>query len=108
LLSGLIYAKITPMKKKIHPEWYPEAKVSCACGAKFTTGSVKPSIEVEICSACHPFFTGAMKFVDTQGRIQKFQAKQEAAGKNKYQKKNRKNSQEKDGHPKTLKEMLGK
>lgn len=96
------------MKKQIHPQWYPDTKVTCACGATFNTGSTKPSIEVEICSACHPFFTGAMKFVDTQGRIQKFQAKQEAAIKNKYQKKSKRAAEEKDNQPKTLKEMLGK
>ncbi|PZR56106.1 MAG: 50S ribosomal protein L31 [Candidatus Meridianibacter frigidus] len=60
------------MKEKIHPKWYPEAKVHCACGAAFTTGSTMPEIAVEICSACHPLFTGQQKFVDTAGRVDKF------------------------------------
>ncbi|MGH8164685.1 MAG: 50S ribosomal protein L31 [Rhodanobacteraceae bacterium] len=60
------------MKEKIHPKWYPEAKVHCACGSTFTTGSTMPQIAVEICSACHPLFTGQQKFIDTAGRVDKF------------------------------------
>lgn len=93
------------MKKNIHPQWYPQAKVTCACGASFTTGSTKPEIHVEICSQCHPFFTGEMKFVDTKGRIEKFKAKQKAA--EGYTKK-KKVQKEKEQKPKTLKEMLHK
>jgi large subunit ribosomal protein L31 len=63
-----------PMKKEIHPE-YVETTVSCGCGNKFKTRSTKKNIHVEICSACHPFFTGKMKFVDTTGRVEKFQKK---------------------------------
>jgi large subunit ribosomal protein L31 len=62
------------MKKGIHPE-YVEAMVTCGCGNKFVTRSTRPKITVEICSACHPFFTGKMKFVDTTGRVEKFQKK---------------------------------
>jgi large subunit ribosomal protein L31 len=62
------------MKAKIHPE-YNEATVTCGCGNKFVTRSTKKTNMVEICSACHPFFTGKMKFVDTAGRIEKFQKK---------------------------------
>ena len=62
------------MKAKIHPE-YNEATVTCGCGNKFVTRSTKKTIMVEICAACHPFFTGKMKFVDTAGRIEKFQKK---------------------------------
>jgi large subunit ribosomal protein L31 len=61
------------VKEKIHPTWYPEARVHCACGNTFTTGSTKPEIAVEICSACHPLFTGQQKLVDTAGRVDKFQ-----------------------------------
>jgi len=93
------------MKKNIHPVWYPQAKVSCACGASFTTGSTKPEIHVEICSQCHPFFTGEMRFVDTQGRIEKFQARQKASAN--YTKKE-KNLEEKEERPKSIKEMLKK
>jgi len=60
------------MKKNIHPKYYPEAKVKCACGNTFTVGSTKEFIEVEICSKCHPFYTGREKIVDTMGRVEKF------------------------------------
>ncbi|MGZ3499517.1 MAG: 50S ribosomal protein L31 [Vulcanimicrobiaceae bacterium] len=67
------------MKDKIHPKWHPQAKVHCACGATFTTGSTMPEISVEICSACHPLFTGQQKFVDTAGRVDKFNQRAAAA-----------------------------
>lgn len=60
------------MKAGLHPTWYPDAKVACACGNTFTTGSTLPAIRVEICSACHPFFTGTQKFVDTLGQVDRF------------------------------------
>ena len=59
------------MRKDIHPE-YVEAKVVCSCGNTFTTRSTKPELHVELCSACHPFYTGKQKFVDTGGRVQRF------------------------------------
>lgn len=93
------------MKKKIHPEWYPEAKITCACGHTFTVGSTKSELRVEVCSACHPFFTGKMKYVDTLGRVEKFVAKRKAASQKTLKKKERK-KQEKA--PETLKEMLEK
>lgn len=62
------------MKDNIHPQ-YTEATVTCGCGNKFVTRSTKKNIMVEICSNCHPFFTGKMKFVDTAGRVEKFQKK---------------------------------
>lgn len=62
------------MKKDIHPK-YEDAKVTCGCGNTFMTRSTKKDIHVEMCSACHPFFTGKMKFVDTTGRVEKFQRK---------------------------------
>jgi len=61
------------MKKDIHPTYYHDAKVICACGNTFTTGSTKKEIHVEICSACHPFYTGKQKLVDTAGRVEKYQ-----------------------------------
>lgn len=67
------------MKQGIHPTWYPEAKVTCACGNTFTTGSTLENIRVEICSACHPFFTGQQRFVDTLGQVERFQKKAEEA-----------------------------
>jgi len=63
------------MKANIHPKWYPEAKVTCACGNTFTTGSTLPEIQVEVCSNCHPFYTGQMKYVDTAGRVDAFKAR---------------------------------
>ena len=62
------------MKKDIHPN-YEVAKVKCACGNAFETRSTKKEIEVEICSNCHPFYTGKQKLVDTAGRIEKFRKK---------------------------------
>ena len=62
------------MKKDIHPK-YDEAKVTCACGNSFTTRSTAPKINVEICSACHPFYTGKQKFVDSEGRVDRFNRK---------------------------------
>ncbi len=62
------------MKDGIHPN-YAESKVTCACGNTFVTRSVKPAINVEICSACHPFFTGKQKFVDSEGRVDRFNRK---------------------------------
>ena len=59
------------MKEGIHPEYGP-AKVTCACGSTFETRSTKPTINVEICSNCHPFFTGKQKFVDSEGRVERF------------------------------------
>lgn len=67
------------MKANIHPQWYPEAQVTCACGATFQTGSTLPAIRVEICSQCHPFFTGQQKFVDTLGQVDRFIKKTEVA-----------------------------
>jgi large subunit ribosomal protein L31 len=60
------------MKDKIHPA-YTECKVTCGCGNVFVTRSTKPSLHVEICSSCHPFYTGKQKYVDTAGRVEKFQ-----------------------------------
>jgi len=60
------------MKKDIHPKYYPKARVVCACGNTFTVGSTKEYIETEICSKCHPFYTGKEKMIDTLGQVQKF------------------------------------
>jgi large subunit ribosomal protein L31 len=62
------------LKEKIHPKWF-EATVVCSCGNTFKTGSTRERLHVEICSACHPFFTGNQKFVDTEGRVEKFMTK---------------------------------
>jgi len=62
------------MKKDIHPK-YGKATISCACGNSFETGSTKKNMKVEICSACHPFFTGKQKIIDTAGRVERFNRK---------------------------------
>lgn len=60
------------MKKDIHPTYYEAAEVKCACGASFAVGSTLEKIKVEICSACHPFFSGAEKIIDSAGRVERF------------------------------------
>lgn len=65
------------MKKDIHPKYYPDAKVKCACGNSWTTGATVPEINIEICSACHPFYTGKGKVVDRKGRVERFKKRLE-------------------------------
>ena len=75
------------MKSEIHPKYYPKAKVKCICGNTFTIGSTKPKINIEICSNCHPFYTGKDKIIDTAGRVERFKKRAEkAAKKRKYSK----------------------
>ncbi len=69
------------MKKEIHPKYFDKAKVTCACGNTFNVGSTKEKIDVEICSACHPFYTGKEKIVDTMGRVERFNKKLEKRAK---------------------------
>jgi large subunit ribosomal protein L31 len=66
------------MKEKIHPTYYPEARVVCACGETWTVGSTREEIRVDICSACHPFFTGEQRIVDTEGQVDRFYKRLEA------------------------------
>ncbi len=65
------------MKADIHPPYYPAAKVTCACGKSWTTGSVKENLSIVICSNCHPFYTGQDKILDTRGRVDKFKKRLE-------------------------------
>ncbi|MFC1965639.1 50S ribosomal protein L31 [Chloroflexota bacterium] len=60
------------MKDKIHPQYYNDAQVVCACGNSFTTGSTRKMMKVEMCSKCHPFYTGERRVMDTQGRVERF------------------------------------
>ncbi len=60
------------MKATIHPKYYENAKVTCLCGNTFTIGSTKPELKVEVCSKCHPFYTGKQRIADTQGRVERF------------------------------------
>jgi len=101
------------MKAVGHPKYYPDAVVKCACGNTFTVGSTKPSLDVEICAKCHPFFTGEMRFVDTMGRVERFQQTQKAAAGKTYVSKKKKQvlkkqqeEAEEAARPKSLKEML--
>jgi large subunit ribosomal protein L31 len=65
------------MKKDIHPLYYPNAKVRCLCGAEFTVGATKPELEVEVCSLCHPFYTGKEKIIDAAGHVERFRRRVE-------------------------------
>ena len=67
------------MKENIHPKYYEKAKVTCACGNTFTIGSTKPEIQIDICSHCHPFYTGKEKLIDIAGKVEKFKARREKA-----------------------------
>ena len=67
------------MKTEIHPKYFPSAKVACACGNSFSVGSTKEKIEIEICSNCHPFYTGNEKIIDSAGRVERFKARRAAA-----------------------------
>ena len=69
------------MKKAIHPTYFTSAVFTCVCGAAYTMGSTKEKHTIEMCSACHPFYTGNEKIVDTAGRVEKFKARQTAAAK---------------------------
>ena len=96
------------MKAKIHPTYYKEAEVSCACGNTFKVGSTRSKITVEICYKCHPLFTGEERLVDTQGQVEKFMAKQEFAKKYIAKKKEQKTQAvaKKTYQQKTLKDLL--
>lgn len=101
---------LTIMKAQIHPTWYPDAKVTCACGNTFTTGATMPEIRVEICYNCHPFYTGQMKFIDTAGRVDAFKAKLAGARTHvskteKRKLKKEKKLQEEMSRPETLAEL---
>lgn len=94
------------MKQNTHAKYYSDAKVTCACGNEFTTGSTFPEIKVEICSNCHPYYTGEQRFVDVQGRVEKFQAKMKAATTVKRPMKVKIQTPKKDTTPLSLKDML--
>jgi large subunit ribosomal protein L31 len=71
------------MKKDIHPKYYAKAKIVCACGYTLETGSTTPEMKVEICSACHPIYTGKKKMIDSTGRVERFKKMAENAAKKK-------------------------
>lgn len=90
------------MKAGIHPQYFENAQVVCACGNRFTVGSTREVIHVQLCSNCHPFYTGKQKFVDAASRIEKFQQKQAQA----QPRKTKKDEKKQEERPKTLREML--
>lgn len=95
------------MKANIHPQYFENAQVMCACGNRFTTGSTVAEIHVQLCSNCHPFYTGEQRFVDTASRIQKFEKKREVAKKHAQKRVKKEVAQkQKSESPKTLREML--
>lgn len=94
------------MKSNIHPTWFTDAVVTCSCGNTFTTGSTKKTISVDICSACHPFYTGEMRFIDVQGRVEKFQAKWKQSQAYRDTVKAKKQVTQKQVEVKSLKDML--
>jgi large subunit ribosomal protein L31 len=67
------------MKEKIHPKFFEDAQVTCSCGNTFTVGSTKKTLRVELCSKCHPFFTGERRMMDTAGRVEKFKQRYKLA-----------------------------
>ncbi len=97
------------MKANIHPQIYYDAQVICSCGNTFTTASTKKNITVEVCSVCHPYFTGEHRFIDTKGRVEDFQKKQEVASAMREQlkaRKSKKKGEQEEYRPKTLRELL--
>ncbi|MBI2036646.1 50S ribosomal protein L31 [Candidatus Microgenomates bacterium] len=90
------------MKADIHPPYFPQAQVVCACGNTFNVGSTKPEIHVQLCYNCHPFYTGQQRFVDAASLIDKFEKKRREA----KPLKTKTAKEEEDSQPKTLKEML--
>jgi large subunit ribosomal protein L31 len=68
------------MKERIHPKYYTNAKVVCACGNTFTTGSTRQLLKVEVCSKCHPFFTGEQRIVDSAGQVERFRRRYSKKG----------------------------
>ncbi|MFN2115293.1 MAG: 50S ribosomal protein L31 [Anaerolineae bacterium] len=77
------------MKPDIHPEWHPNARVTCSCGATFTVGATVPEIQTEVCDSCHPFFTGEQRIVDTAGQVERFMRRLEAGATHRDQERER-------------------
>lgn len=101
------------MKQNIHPNYHHDTVVTCACGNTFTTGSILPKINVQICSNCHPFYTGQQKYIDTEGKVDKFERERKAAKQVQVSKRKLKKTQgrvavksDRGTTTKTLKQML--
>lgn len=99
------------MKATLHPKYFNDSKVTCACGNTFTTGATIPEIHVEVCYSCHPFYTGTMKLLDSAGRVDAFKAKMAGSGKTimskteKRKLKREKKLKEEANRPTTLSEL---
>jgi len=96
------------MKKDIHPQYYPEAKIICACGNVITTGSARSEMKVEVCSACHPFYTGKKRLVDTTGRVDRFKKRMEKSEKLQAEKMARKKKPSKPAAKKVAKKRASR
>ena len=94
------------MKANIHPQYFNDSKITCAWGNTFTTGSTLREIHVDVCNMCHPFFTGEMKYMDTLGRVEKFQKSREKARLVTTQKIKKEQTKEQRKRPTNLREML--
>lgn len=94
------------MKSGIHPKWNQQATVKCGCGNTFQTGSMNDTIQVDVCSACHPFYTGELRFVDTQGRVERFSQKRAAAQAKTASSKSKKKNDKKQDKTLSLRDML--
>lgn len=96
------------MKATIHPPFYTDVKVACSCGHTFVSGSTKKAIHVEVCSRCHPLYTGEKRYIDTLGQVGRFQKRQEIAKahQEKYAVKKTKKIAKEERLPKTLRELL--
>lgn len=104
-----VQSSFTSMKPNIHPTVFTDTLVTCTgCGTTFTTSSIKKVITVEVCSNCHPYFTGEHRFIDVKGRVDTFQKKQQLAKelKQKFGEKKEKREKSEDREPKTLRELL--
>lgn len=97
------------MQAKIHPPYFEDARVTCACGNTFTTGSTKKEIIVEVCAKCHPFYTGEQKFLDTKGTVEKFLQKEKVGKEYRKTMASQKSKKQSGNEKKTksLRELLG-
>lgn len=93
------------MKQNIHPNWHHDCAVTCSCGNTFTIGSTNQTLQIDICDKCHPFFTGEVKFVDRQGRVDRFLKKQQEAAQKQAQAKQKK-AKTQSGEQKSYRELL--
>lgn len=107
-LRHFISSNFSFMKNDIHPKYHDDCQVTCVCGNSFVTGSTEPAIKVELCSACHPFYTGKQKLVDSSRRVEKFSAKLKAQEETAKTRKGKKVKQAKRSEARANKEVVVK